>query len=385
MAFLFVPLRYLALSLVALLAACGKSEPTTPGPGAAAAPAPAVTVVRVARQDVTPRSTFTGRVEAMDKVDLRARVQGFLEKRLFEEGADVKEGDVLFVLEKPAYQAAVTDAKGAIAQAEGALKLANVEVDRFQELVKKKAGAQQDLDRHIAEQTEARGALTQAKAALQKAELDLGYTDVTAPLSGRIGRAAFSVGNYVGPTSGALATIVRQDPNYVVFPVSMRLLIELRRQQLEKGEDPRAVQVKLRLADGSMYDHVGHVNFMDVQVNRETDTVAIRAELPNPDRILVDGALVTAVIESARPKQAILLPAQALQVDQSGTYVLVVDAESKVQVRRVQIGEVFEGKASLTTGLSEGERVIVEGIPKVQPGILVNATETPLKPTGGAP
>lgn len=385
MAFLFAPLRYLALSLVALLAACGKAEPTTPGPGAAAAPAPAVTVVRVARQDVTPRSTFTGRVEAMNKVDLQARVQGFLEKRLFEEGADVKEGEVLFVLEKPAYEAAVTDAKGAIARAEGALKLANVEVARFQELVKKKAGAQQDLDRHIAEQSEARGALMQAQAALQKAELDLGYTDVTAPLSGRIGRAAFSVGNYVGPTSGALATIVRQDPIYVAFPVSMRLLIELRRQQLEKGEDPRAVQVKLRLADGSMYDHVGRVNFMDVQVNKETDTVAIRAELPNPDRILVDGALVTAVIESARPKQAIVLPAQALQADQSGTYVLVVDAESKVQVRRVQIGEVFEGKASLTTGLQEGERVIVEGIPKVRPGIVVNVTETPLKPAGGAP
>jgi membrane fusion protein (multidrug efflux system) len=237
---------------------------------------------------------------------------------------------------------------------------------------------------HIAKQTEARGELMQAQAALQRAELDLGYTDVTAPLPGRIGRAAFSVGNYVAPTSGALATIVRQDPIYVVFPVSMRLLIELRRQQLEKGEDPRAVQVKLRLADGSMYDHVGRVNFMDVQVNQGTDTVAIRAELSNPDRILVDGALVTAVIESTRPKQAIVVPAQALQADQSGTYVLVVDGNSKVQVRPVQIDEVLEGKASLTTGLREGERVIVEGIPKVRPGVVVNATDAPAKPAGGA-
>jgi membrane fusion protein (multidrug efflux system) len=385
MAFLFAPLRYLALSLVALLAACSQGESNTPAPAATAAPAPAVTVVRVARQDVTPRTTFTGRVEAMDKVDLLARVNGFLQKRLFEEGADVKEGEVLFVLEKSAYQAAVTDAKGAIARAEGALKLANLEVGRFQDLVARKAAPQNELDVHIAKQTEARGELMQAQAALQRAELDLGYTDVTAPLPGRIGRAAFSVGNYVGPTSGALATIVRQDPIYVVFPVSMRLLIELRRQQLEKGEDPRAVQVKLRLADGSMYDHVGRVNFMDVQVNQGTDTVAIRAELPNRDRILVDGALVTAVIESTRPKQAIVLPAQALQADQSGTYVLVVDGDNKVQVRPVQIDEVLEGKASLTTGLREGERVIVEGIPKVRPGIVANATEAPAKPAGGAP
>ena len=317
----------------------------------------------------------------MDKVDLRARVQGLL----FEEGADVKEGDVLFVIEKPAYEAAVTDAKGAIARAEGSLKLANLEVGRFQALVAKKAASQNDLDAHIATQTEARGALMQAQAALQRAELDLNYTDVTAPLPGRIGRAAFSVGNYVGPTSGALATIVRQDPIYVVFPVSMKRLLEIRHQQVEKGEDPRAVQVKLRLADGSMYEHVGRVNFVDVQVNQGTDTVAIRAELPNPTRILVDGALVTAVIESTRPKQAIVLPAQALQADQSGTYVLVVDGNNKVQVRPVKIDEIFEGKASLTTGLQEGERVIVEGIPKVRPGIVVDATETPAKPAGDAP
>jgi membrane fusion protein (multidrug efflux system) len=384
MAFLFTPMRYLALSLVALLAACSQGESNTPAPAATAAPAPAVTVVRVARQDVTPRSTFTGRVEAMDKVNLRARVQGFLQKRLFEEGADVKEGEVLFVLEKPAYQAAVTDAKGAIARAEAALKLANLEVGRFRDLVARKAAPQNDLDVHIAKQTEARGALMQSQAALQKAELDLSYTDVTAPVSGRIGRAAFSVGSYDSPASEPLATIVSQDPTYVVFPVSQRLLLDLRRQQVEKGEDPRAVQVKLRLADGSMYDHAGRVNFVDVQVNPGTDTVAIRAALPNPDRVLLDGALATAVIESARPEQALVVPAQAFQADQSGTYVLVVDAESKVQVRRVKTAPAIEGKVPVTKGLSEGERVIVEGAQKVRPGIVVTATEAAPRPARDA-
>jgi membrane fusion protein (multidrug efflux system) len=364
---------------VALLSACGKPESTTTP---AAAPPPAVTVVRVAREDVTPRSTFTGRIQAVDKVELRARVEGFLEKRAVQEGTDVKPGDLLFVIERAPYEAAVADARGAIVRAEGALKLADVEVDRFRELVRKQAAAQNDLDQRVAKQTEARGALMQAQAGLQKAELDLSYTDVTAPVSGRIGQAAFSVGNYVGPSSGPLATLVSQDPTYVVFPVSQRLLLDLRHQQVEKGEDPRAVEVKLRLGDGRMYGHSGRINFVDVAVNPGTDTVAIRAELPNPDRVLLDGALVTAVIEAARPKDALVLPQQALQVDQSGPYVLVVDAESKVQVRRIETEPAIDGRVPVRKGVTEGERVIIDGVQKVRPGIVVTAAEAAAKPAG---
>ena len=161
---------WLPIVLVALLAGCGKGEPT--GLPTAASP-PAVTVVRAVMEDVTPTQSFTGRIQAMDKVDLRTRVQGFLEKRLFQEGADVKEGDLLFVIEKPPYETAVADAKGAIERAQGALKLAEVEVDRFRELVKKQAAAQNDLDLRVAKHTEARGALMQSQAGLEKAELDL--------------------------------------------------------------------------------------------------------------------------------------------------------------------------------------------------------------------
>jgi membrane fusion protein (multidrug efflux system) len=315
-------------------------------------------------------------------VALRARVQGFLEKRLFEEGTDVQAGDLLFVIEKAPYEAAIADAKGAIARSEGALKLAEVEVERFKELVKKQAAAQNDLDLRVAKQAEARGALMQSQAALQKAELDLGYTDVTAPIAGRIGQAAFSVGSYVSPASDPLATLVSQDPTYVVFPVSQRLLLDLRHQQVEKGEDPRAVEVKLRLGDGRMYGHSGRINFVDVAVNPGTDTVAIRAELPNPDRVLLDGALVTAVIEAARPKDALVLPQQALQVDQSGPYVLVVDAESKVQVRRIETEPAIDGRVPVRKGVTEGERVIIDGVQKVRPGIVVTAAEAAAKPAG---
>jgi membrane fusion protein (multidrug efflux system) len=354
------------------LAGCGDSKP----PAQAQGPAPAVTVVKIATEEVRPTSTFTGRIEAKDKIDLRARVDGFLEKRLFTEGADVKEGDLLFVIEQGMYKAAVEEAKGGLARAEAALKLADLEVDRQQELVTRNVAAQAKLDEVTAKQGEARGAVLGQKAALERAQLQLGYTEIRAPLAGRIGRASVSVGNYVSAQSTtALATIVSQDPIYVSFPVTQREVLAIRKERGEVGAPADAV-IYVQLADGSRYARPGRIDFLDVTVNQGTDTVQVRAVFPNPDRVLVDGQLVTVVGERGKAEDVLMVPQQALQLDQAGSYVLVVDKENKIQVRRIERGEDRGARTIVRKGLEPGESVVIEGIQRVRPGQVVQPTET---------
>jgi membrane fusion protein, multidrug efflux system len=363
-----------ALLTALLLSACDRG-----GQNAAAAPPPppAVTVVKVAQLEITPSTTYTGRIEAVDKVDLRARVQGFLEKRLFEEGADVKAGDLLFTLDKAPFQAEIDRINADIAGAQAALQVASLSVQRQSTLVKKEVAAVAVLDQVTAKQLEAKAQLQSQQASLEKAQLDLGYTDIRAPMAGRIGKSAYSVGDLVGPASGTLATIVSQDPIYVTFPVPQVALLQVRREAAASGVDPRSVRVKVQLADGSVYDQAGTINFVDVTVSASTDTVTIRAQLPNPKRLLIDGQLVTAVVEAAKPETALVIPTPALQIDQTGRFVLVVGADNKVEVRRIEIDRGYGGNLVVTKGLKEGERVITIGAQKVRPQQVVEPTEVP--------
>jgi membrane fusion protein (multidrug efflux system) len=358
-----------ASALVFALCGCGDGKQVEP---AAAAPPPSVTVVKVVAEDIRPTKSFTGRVEAKDKVDLRARIDGFLEKRLFTEGADVKEGDLLFVIEKGLYQAAVDQAQAALDKSEATLKLADIELDRQTQLVQRNVGTQAKLDEVTAKLGESRGQVLADKAALEKAQLQLSYTEIRAPIVGRIGRATVSVGNFVSPASGSLATIVTQDPIYVTIPVTQREMLTVRKE--ESGRSGEYV-IYLRLADGSRYKEPGKINFLDVTVNQGTDTVLVRTVFPNPDRILVDGQLVSVVVETGNAESSLMVPQQALQVDQTGAFVLVVDSDNKVQVRRVDVGPASGVGVVVTKGLTAGERVIVEGIQKVRPGQIVQATE----------
>ena len=364
-----------------LLSGCGPGQQPT----AQETAPPGVVVTVIGKENITPSMSFTGRVEAVEKVDLLARVGGFLEQRLFEEGGPVKQGDLLFTIEKAPYEAQAAQVKGAIASVQGSLALADVEVERFSELVRKQAGSQNDLDQRVAKQTQVRGELQTQQAELRKAELDLSYTDIKAPISGRIGRANITVGNYVTPSSGALATIVSEDPMYVTFPVSTRELLKVRKEAQERAGDPREIKVRVRLADGNLLPETGVFNFADVQVDPSTDTVAMRAQFPNPDGTLVDGALVTAIVETAQPEQTLVVPQQAIQADQEGMYVLVVDGENKVEARRFKARPAIDGMVPVLEGLAENERIIVDGAQKVRPGIVVAPTEAAAKTEGDKP
>jgi membrane fusion protein, multidrug efflux system len=341
---------------------------------AAPPPPPAVTVVKVEATELRPSLTFTGRIEAVDKVDLRARVEGFLEKRHFTEGADVKAGELLFVIEQAPYRASVEEARSATEKAEAALKLADIEVDRQQELVRRDAGTRARLDQVAAQQAQGRGELSGSKATLEKAELQLGYTEIRAPLAGRIGRSAISVGNFVGPSSGVLATIVSQDPIYASFPVSQREILAVRRQ-LGSDANPADADVTLQLADGSRYPHKGKIDFLDVTVNKGTDTVQARARFPNPDRHLVDGQLVTVIVEGGRPRPSLVIPQASMQIDQSGPFVLAVGKDSKIEVRRIEPGPVEGASVNVLKGLAAGDLIVTEGIQRVRPGQVVQAAE----------
>ena len=363
----------LGLVGVALLAACEQQAETSAA--TPASPPPAVTVISLQPTEVTPGFGFNGRVVAVDEVQLRARVTGFLEQRRFEEGADVQAGDLLFVIEKAPYQAVVEQRQAELASAEANRANTAVQLQRGEELVKNNNIPKAEVDQRRAADQMAAAAILEAQAALEQAEINLGYTEIHAPIAGRIGRADLSVGNLVGPDSGVLATIVSQDPIYVTFPVTQRQLLAHRG---ERG-DP---VVRVTLPDGTLYEHPGTLNFLDVQVDPGTDTVTVRGELPNPDRVLVDGQFVGVRVERGEPERVLAVPQASLQVDQAGPYVLVVGGDDKVEARRVTLGDVEGEQVVVESGLNEGERIIVEGIQKVRPGMTVAVSEAqPATPT----
>ena len=360
---------FAALLIAAFAGGCGDKTETTAEP----AVVPAVTVAPATLKDVTASLGFTGRVEAVDTVELRARVQGFLEQRSFEEGARVDKGDVLFVIEKAPFEAAVAAAEGAVARAEAEVVRTEKDRKRYEVLVATDDVSRQRFDLAVAAELAAKAEMKTAQAQLDRAKLDLAYTDIIAPIDGRIGRSIYSIGNLVGPESGVLATIVSQDPIYVTFPVSQRLILDYQKRTQESGAE--AILVRLRLADGTVYPPPGRIDFADIQVSQSTDTLTLRAAFPNPDQLLIDGQFVTVNVEKEQQEKALVISQTAVQADQAGTYVLVVNSENKIEVRRIQTGAGGrEGEMVVQSGLKEGDRVVVEGMQKVRPGQVVEAT-----------
>ena len=345
----------------------------------ASAPVPVGSVI-AEKQPITKTADFVGRVDAINRVEIRARVKGYLEAVLFKEGDVVKEGDPLYRIEKGLFQAAVEQAQGALQTRKAQHELAVKNRQRQEELYAKNVSAGKALDEAVASEGEAKGAIMTNEANLQTAQINLGYTDIIAPITGKVGRTTVTKGNVVGPDSGVLTTMVSQDPMYVTFPVSQREF--LRAAQNERPTDVKTIKVRIRFADGSIYDQVGQVNFVDVTVDRATDTVVVRATIPNPDGRLIDGQLVRVNLEGDTPEEKVVIPQAALIADQQGVYVFVVE-DGKAAVRRVKTGGESGPNVVIEAGMSGGEQVIVEGLQGIRPGIVVRASPLPQGPPRG--
>jgi len=344
---------------------------------AQSAPPPAVSVSPVASRTVTETGGFVGRIVAIDKVDIVARVAGFIEERNFTEGQLVKSGDLLFRIEQDTYKAAVDQQSANLAKAKATEVNTNLQLQRSQALVKNQNVPQATVDQNEATEEAAKADILQAQALLEQAQINLGYTEIRSPINGRIGLANFTKGNLVGPSSGTLATIVSLDPIYVTFPASEADVIAYRQRVAASADKNPHVTIHIKLPDGTIYSHAGQTNFLDVQVSPDTDTVIVRAQLPNPNGILIAGGIVGVTVERGGAAASLVIPQSAVQLDQAGRYVLVVDDAKKVELRRITTGSDQGRDVVVSSGLKEGELVIVEGIQKVHPGQIVTPTPVP--------
>jgi membrane fusion protein (multidrug efflux system) len=343
-----------------------------------APPPPAVTVVSVVSRQVTETGDFIGRVVAIDKVDIVARVSGFIKERNFTEGQQVKTGDLLFHIEPDIYKATVDQQSANVARAKATEVNANLQLQRGQELVHNQNIPQSTVDQRAADEQAAQADVLQAQALLEQAKINLGYTEIRSPIDGRIGLANFTVGNLVSPSSGTLATIVSQDPIYVTFQASEADVIEYKHRIAASADKNPHVNIHIKLPDGSMYPHAGRTNLLDVQVQPDTDTILVRAQLPNPEGMLIPGGIVGVLVDRGAPQSLLVIPQSAVQLDQAGRYVMVVGADKKVEQRRIVAGVEQGRDIVVTQGLKEGDLVIVEGIQKVHPGQIVSTSVTPV-------
>jgi membrane fusion protein (multidrug efflux system) len=369
---MLLPRVTVGLLLTAIAApAATWAQPAANGP-------PAVGVVEATKRPITEISEFLGRIEAVNRVNVVARVTAFLEKRSFTEGAEIKTGDELYRLERGPFEADLAAKKAIVAQLEATLENARLTTERARTLLGGPAGQQSTYDAALANQRSLEAQVQSAQAQMQASQINLDYTDIRSPIDGKVGRTAVTEGNVVGPGSGVLTTIVSQDPMYVTFPVPVRQGLELRERYATRGGF-NAVVIKVRLPDGRLYDQTGKLDFVSNTIAQSTDTFTVRGAIPNPTlhdpsttggpvRELTDGEFVTVMLEGVQPVEVVAIPRAGVLSDQQGDYVFVVGPDNKAEQRRIQLGQSTPTLASVISGLSPGEKVIVEGLQRVRPG-----------------
>ena len=363
-----------------IIGGCGKQK--TGGPP----PIPEVAVVTIQSKQVVITTELAGRTSANLVAEVRPQVGGIIQKRLFTEGSDVKVGQALFQIDPALYQAALDNAKAALSRSEANLSAIRLKAERLRELLVDKAVSQQDYDDASAALKQTQADIQYGKATLETARINLKYTTIIAPISGRIGRSNVTEGALVTaqqPT--VLATIQRLDPMYVDVPQSTAEVLRLRRGLKEGRLDQNGAnqkKVKLIMEDGAAYPLEGTLQFRDVTVDPTTGSVVLRVVFPNPNGVLLPGMFVRAVVQEGVDKQAILIPQQAVSRDPKGNpLTLIVDAQSNVQLRMLTLDRAIGDQWLVSSGLAPGERVIIEGMQKVKPGAPVKAV--PFETSGG--
>jgi RND family efflux transporter MFP subunit len=365
------------LSLAPVLAGCGERPPAAAPP-----PAPAVTVAKPEKRSIVDQDEYVGRFVAVDAVEVRARVPGYLEKVHFNDGQIVKEGDLLFTIDKRPFQNALEQARASLAQARARFAMADADLARGEKLVRDKTITEQIYDQRLQAKRDAEGSVTWNEAAVRQAELDLEFTELRAPVTGRIGDRRVSPGNLVtGGTSGTttlLATIVSLDP--IRFEFTFDEAAYLRYQRFAQGgrevtSRDGGVIVALKLIDEDKFEHRGYMDFVDNVIDRSSGTIRGRAVFSNPEGVFTPGMFARIRVPGSPPYPALLVPDSAIASEQARKFVLVVDADNVAQQRYVTIGQTVDNLRIIKDGLKPDDRVVVNGIMRARPGAKVTPQE----------
>lgn len=378
---LLIPLSFaLAISLMG----CGGEPAKAPQ-----APPPIVAVAKPIQKDFKNFDEYTGRLEAVSTVELRARVGGYLKQVHFRDGDYVKKGDVLFTIDPSTFEAVVRQREANVERANAAAALAEATVKRNEPLIKQGVISQQEFDVFAAQQKEAKAAVVAATADLESARLDLSFTTIASPLDGRITAADVREGNLIAPNTSLLATVVSIDPVYAYFNIDENQLLDYLRTGRERNEAQdkplaeMAIPVAMALGNQGAFEFSGVLDYSDPAVDANTGTVRVRGVFANAERRLVPGLFIRVRVEDKVGRPVLQIPVRAVGTDQSNRFVYTIDAQGQVQYRPVKLGRELDGLVIVESGIEPGDTVIVDGALKVRPGSKPNVTQADMSPYTG--